>query len=374
VSSTATIIEDQGLLRLAFNKDIYSLLLLKKFVSYLDQISLIISSGRWEKATTARGKKFAADVVMNLILLDHSHQVGSEPAEADRSVDDQDERTLSKSNESPLEFELIEKDPRAKHITKHLKKVVGDRLRVGLFPNGPLGQAVVQSTTNNGVRLRLDMSTLRPPQQRPLVRVLLGVPYPKVIKALWSVLASFGVDQIAYAKAALTEPNFLETSNLTPPVYEPLLREGLAQGEDTRPPRVTIFPKTVSVLDLLSSSSLSQSSTGSASGALTKDCCKIVLHIGENMTPTSIRQCYQQSTSYDKGILLAIGPERGWTDEEATAFHAAGFVYASLGDPILRTDTAVVASIALARDVLMERKIDVDTCVHTGKRVRESVT
>ena len=315
--------------------------------------------------------KTASQAGMNFILLDQPHPVvAAVKPGADTSLDEENDCAPSKPNQS-LEFELAERDPRAKHITKHLKKAVGDRLRVGLFPHGPLGRAVVQSLTN-GVRLKVDTSTLRPPPHRPLVRVLLGVPYPKVIKALWPVLASFGVEHIAYAKAALTEPGFLETSSLTPPVYEPLLREGLAQGEDTRPPAVTIFPKSVSMLDLLSLSP-SQSSTRSSLEDLARDCCKIVLHIGGNVTPISIRQCYQQSAFCSaKGILLAIGPERGWTDEEAEAFGAAGFAYASLGDPILRTDTAVVASIALTRDVLVEAQDDIDTHVHNGKRVRES--
>ena len=43
---------------------------------------------------------------------------------------------------------------------------------------------------------------------------------------------------------------------------------------------------------------------------------------------------------------LAIGPEGGWTDEELTLAGVAGFREASLGKLILRTETAVVASLA----------------------------
>ena len=62
------------------------------------------------------------------------------------------------------------------------------------------------------------------------------------------------------------------------------------------------------------------------------------------------------SLSLFPGIILAIGPERGWINDEAQAFLKAGFAQASLGDPILRTDTAVVAAVALARDVLLEEE------------------
>jgi 16S rRNA (uracil1498-N3)-methyltransferase len=43
---------------------------------------------------------------------------------------------------------------------------------------------------------------------------------------------------------------------------------------------------------------------------------------------------------------LAIGPEGGWTDEEFNTAAAAGFREASLGELILRTETAVVAALA----------------------------
>lgn len=47
-----------------------------------------------------------------------------------------------------------------------------------------------------------------------------------------------------------------------------------------------------------------------------------------------------------KSAVLAIGPEGGWTEAEFAAARAAGFQGASLGRLILRTETAVVASLA----------------------------
>ena len=51
---------------------------------------------------------------------------------------------------------------------------------------------------------------------------------------------------------------------------------------------------------------------------------------------------------------LAIGPEGGWTDDEITAARAAGFAEASLGENILRTETAVIASMAVLRFALAD--------------------
>lgn len=51
---------------------------------------------------------------------------------------------------------------------------------------------------------------------------------------------------------------------------------------------------------------------------------------------------------------LAIGPEGGWTDEELSASRAAGFLEASLGSYVLRTETAVIAALAILNFALAE--------------------
>jgi 16S rRNA (uracil1498-N3)-methyltransferase len=47
-------------------------------------------------------------------------------------------------------------------------------------------------------------------------------------------------------------------------------------------------------------------------------------------------------------VVAAVGPEGGWSVNEATAFKTAGFVTHSLGNLILRVDTAVVTILAVA--------------------------
>jgi len=48
-------------------------------------------------------------------------------------------------------------------------------------------------------------------------------------------------------------------------------------------------------------------------------------------------------------LALAIGPEGGWTKDELQAFQGAGWIAASLGDTILRAETAAIAALAIAR-------------------------
>ncbi len=51
-------------------------------------------------------------------------------------------------------------------------------------------------------------------------------------------------------------------------------------------------------------------------------------------------------------ITLAIGPEGGWTEDELQSFQQAGWISASLGNTILRAETAAIAAVAVAASML----------------------
>jgi len=49
----------------------------------------------------------------------------------------------------------------------------------------------------------------------------------------------------------------------------------------------------------------------------------------------------------DREVVIAVGPEGGWTDEELRLFAEAGWRSASLGRMILRAETAAIAGVAI---------------------------
>jgi 16S rRNA (uracil1498-N3)-methyltransferase len=52
------------------------------------------------------------------------------------------------------------------------------------------------------------------------------------------------------------------------------------------------------------------------------------------------------------GVVLAVGPEGGWTADELEWFHETGWKAASLGNYILRAETAAIVATALAMEAL----------------------
>lgn len=78
-----------------------------------------------------------------------------------------------------------------------------------------------------------------------------------------------------------------------------------------------------------------------------------------NQTPSALRivlaEAEQQTllrdvlASHPGGeIVLAIGPEGGWAEDEMQLFQNAGWISASLGSTILRAETAAIAASAIA--------------------------
>ncbi len=57
----------------------------------------------------------------------------------------------------------------------------------------------------------------------------------------------------------------------------------------------------------------------------------------------------------NKKVALAVGPEGGWTEEELKSFQQAGWLSASLGDTILRAETAAIAATAIVASALRVR-------------------
>ena len=52
-------------------------------------------------------------------------------------------------------------------------------------------------------------------------------------------------------------------------------------------------------------------------------------------------------------IMLAIGPEGGWTAAEIALFTGAGWHSASLGPRILRVETAAIAALAVVNAAML---------------------
>jgi 16S rRNA (uracil1498-N3)-methyltransferase len=67
--------------------------------------------------------------------------------------------------------------------------------------------------------------------------------------------------------------------------------------------------------------------------------------LAESEQQTTLREVLHDHLTLD--IVLAFGPEGGWTESELELFRDAGWISASLGNTILRVETAAIAALAV---------------------------
>ena len=217
---------------------------------------------------------------------------------------------------------------RAEHVMKVLHGEVGQVLKTG-ETNGPIGTSEIlsieQSEQSNNWNISVRCSHTEK-SILPWVDLILAPPRPRVMKRLLPQLATMGVGRIFLVGAKKVEKDFWGATLLKEENYRPLLIDGLMQAG-------------TSILPTLETRRNFRKFVKEEVDALWLNAKRIVAH------PYGA-----QSTAVDgnrqQPLLLAIGPEGGWTDEEVALLEEHGFARYSLGSRILRTDTATVALLA----------------------------
>ena len=219
---------------------------------------------------------------------------------------------------------------RARHLLDVLKVEPGQSVRIGVV-DGVTGVGHVTSVGPSWVSLSC---TLGEPPVRPSVDLLLALPRPKVLRRLWAQLAALGVGRIILTNAARVERNYFDTHVLEPDHYRPLLIEGLQQARDTLLPVVSVHRQfRVLVEDELDA-------LAGHANRLVADPAS-TMSIADSIAGTSPER-----------MLLAVGPEGGWNQFELDLLGAHGFQRVGMGARTLRSDTAVIALLALVHDAL----------------------
>jgi RsmE family RNA methyltransferase len=222
-------------------------------------------------------------------------------------------------------------DGRADHLRRVLRVEPGQVVSTGTL-DGLAGVSRVLEVSGDGVRLRPDHTAALP---EPWLDLLLAVPRPKVLKRLWPQLAALGVGRVVLLNAAKVEKCYFSSQWLDLRHYRPLLVEGLMQAGLTHLPEVTVAPRFKPfVEDEL-----------------------------DKLFPDSLRLLAQPGPRTDVPVprpeiagrrpLLAVGPEGGWTAYETERLLERGFRLFSLGERVLRSDTACIALIAVLAYTLL---------------------
>ena len=207
------------------------------------------------------------------------------------------------------------------HLQTVQKLSIGDSLRVGEV-NGLMGTGTLVKLDNQSATLELDLHTAAP-TGLPLTLVL-ALPRPKMLRRILQMVSSMGIKHIHLINSARVEKSFWQSPFLTPESLKEQLILGLEQAVDTQLPEIVqhnLFKPFVEdqLKDIIGKSRA------------------LVGH------PTAAQTC---PVDIKDPTTLIIGQEGGFIPYEIAKLEEQGVEAVTIGERILRVETAVPALIS----------------------------
>ena len=225
-----------------------------------------------------------------------------------------------------LDVPLPLDDPRATHVLEVIGCGRGDSFDIGLI-DGPRGKARIVAIGKCDLRLEFHFST-HIPQLYPVVMII-GLPRPPSARRILKDLTSQGAAELHFVATDKGEKSYLNSRLWSRQEYQRLLREGAEQAFCTRLPKVAVHTSLMACLELLE-----------------EETDRLAL---DNYESTLSLRDYRPLHAR---CILAVGSERGWSSAERDLLRERGFILVSIGERILKTETACIAGLALVLDKL----------------------
>jgi RsmE family RNA methyltransferase len=217
---------------------------------------------------------------------------------------------------------LARADRRARHILEVLRRQAGDNFDAGLV-NGPRGKASVLHIGAELIELSFSWETSVPPPEP--ITLIVGLARPQTARDILRDATTLGAAALHFVQTEKSDPNYAQSTLWSSGEWRRHVLAGAEQAFGTRIPEVHF------------GRSLEATLAGLASGI-----SRVALDNYEATTSLS-------TLRFSPAAALALGGERGWSGGDRQMLRNHGFTLASLGSRVLRTETAVVAALALAR-------------------------
>jgi 16S rRNA (uracil1498-N3)-methyltransferase len=202
---------------------------------------------------------------------------------------------------------------------------------------------------------RIEFALVEPIEAiEPSLRTELVISIVKFDRFEWALekATELGAEEIIPLAAARTDKLLLAAAGKRHERWKRILLESAQQSRRLRPPMLNItLPPEKAFAQSTASLKILLSERGDApplGQLLSQDSAPVA----QALLPVRLSNAAEANTPARSKISLAIGPEGGWTEDEIALARASGFLEASLGQNILRTETAVIASLAVLQFAL----------------------
>jgi len=220
----------------------------------------------------------------------------------------------------------------AAHLARTLRARVGQEFDVAC------GDLVRRATVSRVADDRVEFSLGEEVVSPAVVPITLLLAIFKFDRMEWAIekCTELGVTTIAPVIARRTEKHLAQAAAKRVERWRRIAREASEQSRRVTPPQI------VRPMKLKEAFAQHQADTPEPA----RNNLRIVLAEteGDLMLSDVLRAQHEL-----QWLTLAVGPEGGWTAEELQSFAGSQWISASLGDTIVRTETAAIAALAIAR-------------------------
>lgn len=231
---------------------------------------------------------------------------------------------FSDEDKHSSEYFFTKNDERYRHIKKILKLKTGDNFKAGII-NGNIGTAKIESF--NEEKIVFSFAGQSEPEPLHPINMVLGFPRPIQLRRILRDISSIGVSKIFLTGTESGEKSYRDSNLSKESEIKKYLLDGCAQSGNPIIPEVFISDS-ISVFFSIYGNLLKP-----------KD-IKLFFDLERNAAPLP------EFKNTGNTIWFAIGSERGWTNLERLEFKKRGFKTISLGNRILRTETAAAAALS----------------------------
>ena len=212
----------------------------------------------------------------------------------------------------------------AAHLARVLRAEIGQQFDIAT------GAAVRRGTITSISNDRVEFALGEEQSVQPAPQITLVLAVFKFDRMEWAIekCTEIGVARIIPVIARRTETHLAAAARKRQERWQRIALQAAEQSRRPAPPEIASPVKLNQLAEF-------------------KTTCRIVL--AESEKDTTLRDVLQSRPSE---VALAVGPEGGWTADELQWFRDSGWIAASLGDTILRAETAAIVATAIALDVL----------------------
>ena len=232
---------------------------------------------------------------------------------------------------------LSRRDERTIHLLKVLHKKQGDDFEAGII-GGKRGKGRIEKINFDGSVFVTIQADQMPPDRLQL-RMAVSFVRPIQIRRLFRDLSNIGVCAIDLLGTDLGEKSYRDTKLFRDGGARCALMEGAIQARDTQIPEFTLYEN----IDMW----LNEHPWEEMDKKQNKFSRIPLLLAMDNIRPEG---SFFHIGTTSRPAVIAIGPERGWSDRERDLLEQAGFLRLSMGERPLRTETACVAAASLAME------------------------